>query len=275
MDLCIEIMNNIGVHMNLELLKNNLYISTIDKNAIDLSKKYNAGLELCQFTTTSNLEGEYFKYWFEQAMECKKSNSKLLFHAPFNEIYPSSIDEDVRELAMKKLNRAFDISYNYLDIKKMIVHSGYVNNVYFHQWFVEKSIIFWKRFMINKPNDFELCIENVFDDKSEYLSEIIDGINDERVGICIDIGHANVVSDKDVLSWIDEFGKRIKHVHLHNNYGVNDEHGEICDGNMDVEKLLIRLMKLSQEKKTIEKNELTYTLETRNTEKSIKYMLSL
>lgn len=261
--------------MNESKLIKNLYISTIDERAVELSKKYNTGLELCQFTTSTNLEGEYFKYWFEKAMECKRSNSKLLFHAPFNEIYPSSIDEDIRQIAMKKLDRAFIICYNYLDIKKMIVHSGYVKKVYFHQWFVEKSINFWKEFMMDKPKDFILCIENVFDDKSDYLSEIIDGIDDKRVGICLDIGHANVLSQEKVIEWIHDYSYRIKHVHLHNNYGINDEHGELCDGNMDI-KLILKELKLVDEiekKETV--SEISYTLETRNTEKSIKYLKSL
>lgn len=263
---------------DVKIFRDNLYLSTIDENAEKLSKECELGLELCQFTTTTNLDGKYFSYWFESAFKCKLENSKSVFHAPFNEIYPSSIDPDMRKVAMDKLNRAFEICYNYLGVKKFVVHSGYVKNVYFKEWFVEKSVEFWKEFMLSKPRDFILCIENVFDETPDYLVEIINGICDERVGVCLDIGHANVANKDNVMrfcsveDWVDKLGNRLYHVHMHNNFGVNDEHAELSDGNIDICKVLNKLIEISIEKKKNGKNPITFTLETRNTEKSLEYL---
>ena len=106
-------------------------------------------------------------------------------------------------------------------IKHMVVHSGYIPNLYYKEWHLEKSVEFWKEYMADKPETFYLYIENVFEDEPYLLKNMIDDIGDTRVKMCLDTGHVNASSQKcySILDWIRELGDRIGHVHIHNNYG--------------------------------------------------------
>ncbi len=44
------------------------------------------------------------------------------------------------------------------------------------------------------------------------------------MNICLDIGHAHCNSKTSVLDWVKKLNKQIGFVHLHNNYGQQDEH---------------------------------------------------
>lgn len=79
-----------------------------------------------------------------------------------------------------------------------------------------------------------IAIENipVFPDCPQYKFfsanpddhlELADSLGSESVGVCWDFGHANLM-DYDVCEVLKKFGKRIKILHVHNNYGDGDMH---------------------------------------------------
>jgi len=74
----------------------------------------------------------------------------------------------------------------------------------------------------------------VLEKKPYLIKDIIDGVNNKQLKACLDIGHVNACAKEDVLHWIELLGNRIGHVHLHNNFGVKDEHNGINNGNLDI-----------------------------------------
>ena len=74
----------------------------------------------------------------------------------------------------------------------------------------------------------------------------IDSVNDPRLKVCLDIGHAHANSNMSVEEWITTLGDRIGYLHLHNNHGkvlgrpsyLNDEHLGLDMGTMDIAKVL-------------------------------------
>ena len=74
-----------------------------------------------------------------------------------------------------------------------------------------------------------LAMENMFFTNPEQLAEIADRLN---CGICWDIGHANLggFSQSHALRLL---GKRIKVLHLHDNYGKADNHNAPYFGNIN------------------------------------------
>ena len=88
------------------------------------------------------------------------------------------------------------------------------------------------------PPDFELLLENVLDVRPEYIRDVCDGVNDPRLRICLDVGHANAYSPVPVEEWISMLGGRIAHVHLHNNDGSRDAHAPLHAGSMDIPRIL-------------------------------------
>lgn len=50
--------------------------------------------------------------------------------------------------------------------------------------------------MASKPADFRLYIENVLEDEPFMLTNMMKKISDPRIGLCLDTGHANAMTDK-------------------------------------------------------------------------------
>ena len=74
------------------------YLSTIDENAQALAKQYGLGLEIAEYCTAWNLD-EKSSETDTLVREKIKGISDLVFHAPFNELFPCAIDPKARELA--------------------------------------------------------------------------------------------------------------------------------------------------------------------------------
>jgi sugar phosphate isomerase/epimerase len=120
-------------------------------------------------------------------------------------------------------------------IGKMVVHSGYMAQLYDVNWFSARSVDFWKEFLEDKPDDFALYLENVFEPNPDMLCEIVGAVGDERFKLCLDIGHSATSGAKTPMSeWIERFAPALGHVHLHNNYGDYDTHNALGLGGIDV-----------------------------------------
>jgi sugar phosphate isomerase/epimerase len=84
-----------------------------------------------------------------------------------------------------------------------------------------------------RPLGVRLLVENLMSDAStpEHLVEILRTGHLDRVGLCLDLGHANITVG--VAAAIGTLGARIASVHAHDNQGVKDEHLWPGDGNID------------------------------------------
>ena len=218
-------------------LKSRLAIATCCGRWQQIAKEYDVGVELDQYCQAENMDGEKGAKVEAVIRKSLEEYRALVFHAPFNELFPAAIDPKARELAMMRFNQAAELALRYC-IRKMVVHSGYVPFVYFKEWHIPRSVEFWTEFMADKPDDFEICIENVLDDEPHMLAEIARQADDPRIGLCYDIGHANIVSDRSQDDWLDTMAPYLKHLHIHNNDGERDYHRGITEGSLDVERVL-------------------------------------
>ncbi|MDD7035867.1 MAG: TIM barrel protein [Firmicutes bacterium] len=220
-------------------MKDRIYIATMSENWRYIAEEYGLKLELDHFCQAQNMDGEQGEKTLAEVRNLTGDGGfgAAVLHGPFNELFPAAIDPQARALAMNRLNQAANTAVD-LGIRKMVVHSGYIPFVYFREWHRDRSIEFWREFMEDKPADFILTIENVLDEDPYTMAEIAEGIGDERVGLCLDVGHANVVSELDIEEWIRVFGHHLKHVHLHNNDGSGDYHDEVFRGELPAERLM-------------------------------------
>ena len=207
-----------------------IYISEMDARAAELCREWDAGLEVIAFCAAENMENE--QMIASQAARLRDFGD-FSVHAPYYELAPSAIDPMIRGVAMHRFRQCAQLCAR-LGTRRMIVHSGYAPMVYYPQWFVPKSIEFWREFVPGLPEGFELMVENVLDVRPEYIRDVCDGVDDPRMRICLDVGHAQVYSENTPEEWIRMLGSRISHVHLHNNLGVRDEHRALEDGCIDM-----------------------------------------
>ena len=221
------------------MIKRRWLLATLSEDAPRLAREFGLELEIDEFCTAENMDAN-FDHWNAVALEHMKAAKAGVFHAPFAELCPCAIDPMVREVAMKRFKQAAAIAGNY-GVKRMVAHGGFIPDVYFPIWYEERSAAFWREFLTDQPEDFELLIENVLENDPASMARMLDAVEDTRAGICLDVGHAHVVSDIPFEAWIVTLGNRIRHVHLHNNFCDRDVHNPPHEGSIDMNRVLALL----------------------------------
>ena len=151
-----------------------------------------------------------------------------------------------------------------LGVRRIVVHGGFIPYVYFPEWYVEQSICFWKEFLADAPDDLLLAVENVMEPGPEMLVEIARGVDDPRLGLCLDVGHADtVVSKTPPADWLAPMLPDLRHVHLHDNHGALDEHLPLGAGTIDFAPILAALAAHP---------DITITLENQDILPSLQYL---
>lgn len=250
-------------------MREQIYIATFSENAIDVIRNNGFNIELNDLCISENLDPEKVRETMSEMKQeiADAGAERVIIHGPFTEIIPASIDHRAVELGLTRLNEAHAVAEK-LGIKKMVVHSGHMPLLYFKEWHKEKSLYFWQEFMKDKPEDFLIYIENVFEDEPLMMKEIIEELNDSRIQICLDVGHANAVTceDFDIHDWIRILGPMIGHFHLHNNDGKEDLHGPLDRGTMDMIAVLDSI-------KTYCRPDVTMTIESRTCASSAAWII--
>ncbi|MGA8830801.1 MAG: sugar phosphate isomerase/epimerase family protein, partial [Desulfomonilaceae bacterium] len=94
-----------------------------------------------------------------------------------------------------------------------------------------------------RKNSVSINLENL-SESAEDLEPVISEVAD--LGLTLDVGHANLGgSENRSIAFIEKFGKMIRHVHLHDNFGgitqADDLHLPIGDGTVDFRTIMTSL----------------------------------
>ena len=155
-----------------------------------------------------------------------------------------AIDPLVVEVARMRYDQTMEYCQRF-GASKMIVHANYIEEEYFPVWFINRHVEFWKRFLGEHPQDITVCVENVAEREPELILGILQKVDDPRLRMCLDVGHANL-SGIEPIEWLKACAPYISHYHIHNNYGApaegkrswGDRHLPLGDGNIDMKALL-------------------------------------
>lgn len=241
-------------------LQEKLYISGMDDRAPSLARRWRLGCEDITFSYAPMLDDPAA---LPQAANRVAGLSRLWLHAPFAELIPCAIDPNVRANAMARFRQTTALAAR-LGVRRIVVHGGFIPYVYFPEWYVEQSICFWKEFLADAPDDLLLAVENVMEPGPEMLVEIARGVDDPRLGLCLDVGHADtVVSKTPPADWLAPMLPDLRHVHLHDNHGALDEHLPLGAGTIDFAPILAALAAHP---------DITITLENQDILPSLQYL---
>ena len=240
-----------------------LYLSTIADDACPLARDNGLGLELAEFCTASNLDRDLPEY-APIAREKMQYANRFVFHGPFAELCPAAIDPLVREVTERRYLQAAAQAAA-LGIHRMVIHTGYIPMVYYPVWMIEQSVAFWKQLLPKLPDGMTILLENVMEDTAEIPVSIARDVNDPRLRLCLDIGHANTrLSKAPVADWIRAMAPWLSHLHLHNNDGDWDLHQNLGDGVLPVAELIRQAEALCPAA--------TYTIETMHAAPSVQFL---
>ena len=223
-----------------------MYISTTAEDAADLARKYGLGLEIAEFCTAFNMD-RLFREKDAAARENMQSVERLILHGPFSELCPAAIDPLVREVTRRRYLQAAALASGY-GIKKLVIHSGFIPRVYFPEWFVPESGSFWRELLPELPSGMTVYLENVMETGPELLRDIAESVNDPRLRLCLDVGHAfSNNPELPLTTWIDILAPHLAHVHIHNNDGKTDLHRPLGQGSIDMRAVIDTIQTLAPE----------------------------
>ena len=96
-------------------------------------------------------------------------------------------------------------------------------------------------------------------------TENLQQVNDPRLGLCLDVGHANTcVSETPPMDWIAPMAPWLRHVHLHNNQGDTDLHAPLGEGNIPMRQIIDTVLQAAPEA--------TFTIENQNALPSLHWL---
>lgn len=216
--------------------KQRVYLSTIDPEAGSIARAQGLGVEIAEYCTASNMDEDFEEHHKKVLAEVQGVPRRIL-HGPFNELFPCAIDPKARRLAAQRYRQACGLAASY-GADKVVIHAGFVPNVYYPCWYTEQSILFWREFLKDMRENRIICLENVMESDPAWMRDIVKEVDDPRLAICLDVGHANVCSRVPISGWLETLGPWIRHFHIHNNDSRADTHSSLGQGNIPIEDVL-------------------------------------
>lgn len=239
-----------------------LFLSTIAPDAPEVAREYGLGLEIAEYCTAWNLDVHFPET--DAAVRQKLAGiGRRAFHAPFNELFPCAIDPKARELAACRYRQAIALAKQY-GADRVVIHGGYNPYLYYPVWYTEQSVLFWKDFLREDPG-VTIVLENVLEEEPGMLLEILRGVDDPRLRLCLDVGHANAYSKIPVTAWLEACAPYLSHFHIHNNDGTRDSHSALDQGTIPMREFVSRAEKLCPDA--------TFTLELMSAAPSVRWLL--
>ena len=242
--------------------KEKIYLSTIAADSDQTAKEYGFGLEIAEYCTAWNMDEKFRETDTDVRQKLTGIQNRIL-HAPFNELFPCAIDPKARALAADRYRQAIGLARDY-GAAKVVIHGGYNPRIYYPVWYVEQSILFWKGFLQEDPG-VEIVLENVLEDEPGLLLDIVKGVDDTRLRLCLDIGHANAYTPVSPMDWLKACAPYLSHFHLHNNDGTQDSHSALNCGSIPMDEFVQQAEALCPDA--------TFTLEVLESKSSVRWLL--
>ena len=232
-------------------------LSELDKY-LEISNKYNLGFEYNEFFNPNILDSLDLDKIIEDYKRLNRKNDTL--HGVFYDICLDSVDEKIAKISYERVKSSLEIATK-LNCKGVVFHTNYItwmkSKAYQKRW-VEKNKEVYLKLIDEYPN-LEIYVENMFDLDPYLLRDLMDSINHERIGVCLDVAHASI-SKVDIKIWFDVLKKYIKHIHINDNDLIEDSHQELGTGKINYKKVFKYINELNDVSILIEISDFDKTL---------------
>ena len=153
-------------------------------------------------------------------------NRSITLHGPFMDLSPGSPDPKIRKITTDRLRQLID-AVSVFKPATVVCHAGYDPARYDfcrEQW-LEHTVATWQwlgKELCNRGT--RLMLENVYEQTPEELLQVLEPLNPDHIGYCLDVGHLAAFGKYPLDKWLDTAGKYIGQLHLHDNFGDHDSH---------------------------------------------------
>ncbi len=134
--------------------------------------------------------------------------------------------------AMDEIKRALEVA-EHIPFKQLVMHLGENADGWSLRTMEYATTALEHLGAFARPLGVRVTVENLTSDATtpEHLMMILEMAHLDNIGICLDLGHANITVG--VAEAISRLGKRIAEVHVHDNHGFKDEHLWPGEGTID------------------------------------------
>ncbi len=205
------------------------------KDAGIIAEKLGVGLEISRLPGAKRIDDDFSAIICDLKQQLSDFNGPRTLHALFSDLNPATKDNAIKKIVEKRYQQSFEAALA-AKAESVVFHSGHKGMK--HRISVENylngSIAFWKEYIKQfEDNGIFACLENVLEDSPKNLITIVDTVNSPFLKICLDTGHANLCSQIPPSEWINIYGKRLHHMHFHNNFKTNDDHAGLQNGSVN------------------------------------------
>ena len=163
--------------------------------------------------------------------------ARVSIHGPLGNASLASINPGIWRESVRQYLGAIELAHD-IGAAVLVVHPGDLRDPRFLSEFTRLSQDALAQ-LARRAEELgvTLAVENCgpyhagVDRTAAGLVSLIDGPGSPRVGACLDTGHAAV--NGNLADLVRLLGKRIVHLHLHDNHGQRDEHLPIGRGTID------------------------------------------
>ncbi len=173
----------------------------------------------------------------------KEGKRAVTVHGPFMDIMPGSPDPLIREVAKRRFEQLMTASPP-LNPRNIVTHIGYepFKHEEIQDLWLEISLPLWRDVQKwAEEQELTIAFENVFEYDHVPIQTLLEALDSPCFRFCFDVGHFNIFSANPLEVWIKELGPYLTELHLHDNYGDEDEHSAIHEGNFDFDRLFTLL----------------------------------
>ncbi len=179
--------------------------------------------------------------------EIKDFKGRITLHGMFSDVNIASQDCILRKMSRQRCFESFEIGKG-IKADTVLFHSGNKGTKHYGsiEQFKKNFIAFYKDFI----KEFEKAgiiavIENVFETEPKFCIELIEKVNSNNLKLALDTGHVNLYAHQTkTVDWIKEYGNNLYHMHIHNNFGNNDDHSNLSNGTVNYKDIFNQLKEL-------------------------------
>jgi sugar phosphate isomerase/epimerase len=159
------------------------------------------------------------------AEKFRDAGLSITFHAPFMDMSAGSTDPAIREAVRHRFEQVLRL-VPLFKAKTAVCHANYEKKRYgfIRDEWIENSLAIWSWFgKCLQDQGARLMLENVYEYGPEDILILFERLGD-LAGCCLDVGHQTVFSHSSLEKWLASMGPYIGQIHLHDNFGKNDDH---------------------------------------------------
>jgi len=160
---------------------------------------------------------------------------RITLHGPFIDLSAGSKDPSIRKVTRQRLGQVLDLIPIFKPIT-LVCHAGYDTKRYsfFKEKWLRNSLDTWSWFARElNALGVRLMLENVYEKDPLDLLVLLEGLDSENVGLCLDVGHLWSFGQSTPETWLDALGGFIGQFHLHDNDRTFDQHVGMGFGSID------------------------------------------